>query len=131
MTDSKEYQTWEDMKRRCYKYGNRHYKNYGGRGITMCEKWKNSFESFYEDMGPKPGKEYSIERNEVDGNYEPGNCRWATRFEQARNKRNNIWVEYKGEKKIIKDWGKQFNMHYQTIKKKLERGMTPEQIFGI
>lgn len=74
-----------------------------GRGITVCDKW-NVFENFFEDMGTRPGKEFSIERKNNDGNYEPGNCEWATKLKQARNRRNNHKVMVNGETKILSEW---------------------------
>lgn len=75
------------MKMRCYNPENPKYPNYGGRGINVCDRWLNSFENFLEDMGEKPSEEYSIDRINNDGNYEPGNFRWATPVEQANNQR--------------------------------------------
>jgi hypothetical protein len=95
-TNSAEYQTWCKIKERCYNSNTRNYLDYGGRGIVMCEQWKNSFESFYLAMGDRPSKAHSIDRKNVDGNYEPGNCRWATDIEQARNKRNTVLIKYLG-----------------------------------
>lgn len=80
-----EYEIWSSMKKRCQNPNCRVYPRYGGRGITVCERWSNSFEAFYEDMGPRPSKRHSIDRINNDGNYEPGNCRWATQKEQAAN----------------------------------------------
>lgn len=110
MTKSSEHTTWLSIKSRCYNPKNKCYKDYGGRGIIMCEEWLNSFEQFLEDMGPKPIKEgirYSIERNDVDGNYCKENCRWATDLEQARNKRSNHLITFNGKTQCIAAWSKE------------------------
>lgn len=75
------------MKCRCYDLKDKYYDLYGGRGITVCDRWLESFENFYEDMGDKPSKQHSIDRIEVNGNYEPANCKWATKTVQAINQR--------------------------------------------
>jgi len=98
-TGSKEYISWQKMKERCFNPVNIKYANYGGRGITVCEQWKNSFENFFRDMGPRPSN-YTLDRIHTEGDYEPGNCRWASSREQNRNRRDNVWVEHNG-KKII------------------------------
>lgn len=85
---SSEYYAWQHIKDRCYNLKNKRYKDYGGRGITVCDRWKDSFENFLADMGPKPSNKHSIDRIDNDGNYEPKNCKWSTATEQARNQRN-------------------------------------------
>lgn len=96
MSGSLEYYIWINMKIRCFKKTSPYYKNYGARGITVCDRWKNSFHNFYQDMGPKPGPEHSLDRIENDGNYEPGNCRWATMIEQNNNRRNSNLFLFRG-----------------------------------
>lgn len=81
------YSTWRGMKRRCYLPSNDNFRLYGGRGITVCDSWRNSFAAFVADMGPKPSPQHTVDRINPDGNYEPSNCRWATPREQGKNQR--------------------------------------------
>lgn len=85
-TGSRIYQSWASMISRCFNEKNLHYKDYGGRGITVCARWRKSFQSFLEDMGERP-ESMSLDRTNNDGNYEPGNCQWATAKQQANNRR--------------------------------------------
>lgn len=85
MYKTPEYRTWIRIKTRCENENTPYYFNYGGRGIKVCEKWSKSFEAFYADMGNRPSKDYSIDRKDNNGDYEPDNCKWSTRFEQQRN----------------------------------------------
>lgn len=124
-----EYHAWANIKTRCYNKNSPDYKDYGERGIVMCERWRNSFALFLEDMGLKPSKNHSIDRfPNNDGNYEPGNCRWATPIEQSRNTRNNVWIEFNGENKLLKDWAALFNINPQKIRELL-RTSSADKIF--
>lgn len=127
-TKSHEYRIWRTMKDRCYREKCGCYETYGGRGIRVCDRWFNSFENFIEDMGLKPSPKHSIDRINNDGNYEPGNCRWATSVEQGSNKRNTRYVDYKGEKMTVIKFAELIGLKYGTVLKRLKNGMTPEQV---
>lgn len=101
-TDWPEYGIWEGMRSRCRDSSNKRYARYGGRGIRVCQRW-DEFESFIADVGRRPSPEHSIERRDNDGDYEPGNCRWATRVEQARNKSSNNVVNLLGERMCFRE----------------------------
>ncbi len=96
------YGTWECMISRCYNPKHKHYKNYGGRGITVCDRWKD-LQLFIMDMGERPPG-YTLDREDNNGNYEPSNCRWASRLTQNRNARTNVYYTYKGETKCLAEW---------------------------
>ena len=87
--DSPVYRIWVGMKQRCFDSNHHSYPYYGGRGIDVCDEWANSFTSFYEHIGDRPSRGHSVDRINVNGNYEPGNVRWATAVEQANNKRSS------------------------------------------
>ena len=127
MEGSLAWQTWESMKHRCYKKSSRGYSNYGGRGIRVCERWRHSFKAFLEDMGPRPSADHSIDRIDNDGDYEPGNCRWALRSEQSRNRSDNRILEYRGERMCMTDWARRFGIRKSTLHSRLERGMSVEE----
>lgn len=105
-----EYEIWGGIIKRCENKRNKHYADYGGRGIKVCERWRNSFENFLSDMGKRPSPNHSIDRKENNGDYDPGNCRWSTIDEQARNKRNNVRIERNGEVLVLEDWAKRLNI---------------------
>lgn len=92
MNKSPEWTSWSHMKERCYSPSATSYENYGGRGIKVCDRWLDSFENFYADLGPKPSAAHSLDRKDGDGNYTPENCRWATKKQQSRNLRTNFKV---------------------------------------
>jgi len=122
------YRAWHEMKKRCYNPNVIRYPKYGGRGIEVCERWRESFSAFLADMGEKPGPEYSMDRVDVNGNYEPNNCRWATRQEQMRNKTNNHFVECFGQRKTIVEWSEETGIPHRVIQQRLNRDkLTPEQ----
>jgi hypothetical protein len=120
------YNSWLAMKSRCFNESNNVYHLYGGRGITVCDKWLN-FEGFFEDMGYRP-EGTTIERINSDRNYEPGNCRWATAQEQANNISTNHRIEYNGQTKTLAEWSRDGSVVNQfALSKRLSRGWTPEQ----
>jgi len=94
---SPEYKCWCEMKSRCLNDKNIHFHNYGGRGITICDEWIGSFETFLADMGARPSADHSIDRIDPNGHYEPSNCRWATEHQQQNNRRNNRKIEFCGQ----------------------------------
>lgn len=103
--NSVEYATWKRIKDRCTNTKNPKYASYGGRGIAVCERWKNSFLAFLEDMGPRPSANHSIDRfPDNDGNYEKSNCRWATVVEQANNTRTNRLFTFYGKTMTMAQW---------------------------
>lgn len=118
-----EYSTWASMIHRCYTQGSSGYENYGGRGIQVCDEWRRSYKAFLADMGRKPSPLHSLDRfPDVNGNYEPSNCRWATAKEQANNRRNSFMVTIGDETKAIQDWASEIgivsgNTAWQRIRK--------------
>jgi len=115
------YGIWFNMLRRCNDQRRPEYLNYGARGIKVCERWLK-FENFLEDMGECANKELSIDRIDNNGNYEPGNCRWATIFEQANNRSNNHILNIEDEKFTIAEASEKFRINYSTLRARLARG---------
>ena len=122
-----EYRIWSGAKRRCFHPGTPYYKYYGGRGITMCDRWRHSFVSFYEDMGPRPSPTLTLERIDNNGPYEPGNCCWATRRQQRRNQRPRSSVTFRGATHTIWEWAHLFNLPPRTLWDRLKRYHWPVQ----
>jgi len=121
---TREYAAWQGMKTRCYNKNTVAYKDYGGRGIVVCDRWLESFENFFNDMGKRPSTKHSLDRYpNNNGNYEPNNCRWATKLEQASNCRSNHLVEYGGEKMIVADWARRFNTTQSMILKRIDKNI--------
>lgn len=126
MCRTPEYNAWASMRQRCYDPSCVTYPHYGGRGIVVCERWL-LFENFFADMGPRPSRRHSLDRKDVNGNYEPANCRWATRIEQARNRRNNTFVTFCGRTQSISAWAEELSISQYMIAKRLRRGWPPER----
>lgn len=108
------YGVWVGMISRCSNEHNAMWHNYGGRGISVCSRWR-SFENFYADMGDLPYVGAEIDRIDNDGNYEPGNCKWATRKEQTNNTRRNVFVEVDGVVKTVAQWSEQTGISHRTL----------------
>jgi hypothetical protein len=117
-----EYASWKEMKRRCYNPRYREYHLYGGRGITICDRWRTSFVNFLADMGKRPFPEASIDRINNAGNYEPGNCRWSTRLEQGQNTRKVRLLTFNGETMCLRAWARRIGITKRTLSVRLERG---------
>lgn len=116
-----EYTAWCKMKDRCYKKTEKCYKNYGGRGIVVCERWRNSFEHFFLDMGTKPSPSHSLDRfPDNNGNYVPENCRWATKEQQCNNYRRNIFITYNNEIKTLMQWSIELGFNYNKVRLKIK-----------
>lgn len=121
-TRTRLYDTWHHMKQRCYNSNDKNYKYYGGRGIAVCDEWKDDFISFHNwatNNGYKEG--LTIDRIDVNGNYEPNNCRWFNRKQQARNRRNTRMITCKGETKPLAEWCEVLGLNYWTVISRLDR----------
>jgi hypothetical protein len=121
-----EYRVWINMKSRCYNPNAPLYERWGGRGISVCERWLTSFQNFFADMGTRPSARHSIDRIDVDGNYEPDNCRWATFKEQSRNQTNNRIVDLDGRRMTLAEAVEQAPVPYNTVLYRLRRGWSVE-----
>lgn len=124
------YRIWQGVINRCTRENHRNWADYGGRGITICDRWRGSFPNFLTDMGePPPGA--TIERIDNDRGYEPGNCRWATRKEQARNTRRTVDVTYDGRTQSLAAWAEEFGCNYWRIHTRIVKlGWSAERAFS-
>jgi len=116
-----EFLIWCRAKDRCFRQTHKRYKDYGGRGITMCARWRDSFAHFLNDMGPRPSSDLTLDRIDNDGPYAPDNCRWATRDEQRRNSRHLHWIEFQGTRLIVRDWAARLGVTDSTLIWRLTR----------
>jgi hypothetical protein len=134
MTKSPEYVAWKGMKVRCYRKSEPSYHRYGGRGITVCRRWRegegslSGFECFFADMGSRPSPEHSVDRYpDKDGNYEPRNCRWATPIDQGNNAGHNVVVEFRGRSQTLSQWARELGFPRHLPSQRLRRGWSVER----
>lgn len=131
MRYTKIYACWKNIKIRCTNPDAQNYYLYGGRGITVCERWMTSFENFYEDMKEGYSDGLSIERIEVNEGYFKENCRWVTMADQAKNKRNTAYITYKGVTKRAFDWAEIIGANPKSLSRRVYLGWSPEEcLFG-
>jgi hypothetical protein len=121
-----EYFSWTCMRRRCSYLNDKSYARYGGRGITVCDRWLE-YRNFLEDMGRKPSPRHSIERIDNNGDYRPDNCRWALPVEQQNNRCDNHILEYNGESLTLEQWGRRFGLTGSVIRFRLNLGWSIEE----
>ena len=118
---NKTYNTWIHLKHRCFNSNDKQFCDYGGRGISVCDEWRNDFKTFYDwSMSHGYNDTLTIDRIDVNGNYEPSNCRWVTMKEQCRNKRNNRLLTFNGKTQCIVDWSNDLQIDRRTITKRID-----------
>ena len=122
-----EYRVWRGMIGRCTRPSDTSYPRYGGRGIRICAEWRKSFAAFIASVGPRPTPKHWIERIDADGHYEPGNVRWATIAEQARNRSNTRRIEFCGERLCVTEWAARTGIHADTIRSRIRVGWTAQR----
>lgn len=125
-SDSQEWKSWRAIRQRCLNANSKDYARYGGKGITLCDRWM-AFENFYEDMGDAPGPEYTVDRIDGTKGYSPDNCRWATPIEQAQNKRSNRVLLFNGELKCVAEWERVLGFPKDLILDRISRGWDVEE----
>lgn len=129
-SDTSEYNIWNTMRARCNNPKSKKYKIYGARGIKVCDEWENSFENFYKDMGPRPGKEYSIHRINNSLGYSKENCKWATAKEQAEERNTTIYLTFNGVTKKLVEWSKELSISQKTLRGRLYKNWTHDKILS-
>lgn len=132
MSASPEFSTYNNMIARCTRPSLKAYKNYGGRGINVCQDWlgDGGFQRFFDHVGPKPSPAHTLDRIDTNGNYEPGNVRWATRLEQIETRRMAVYVTFLGERHFLMNLCERFSVRYQTAYRMMKRGLSGDEIFG-
>lgn len=127
-TKSPEYGIWRQMVARCTKPDSQGYPKYGARGITVCDRWENSFENFLADMGDRPSADLTLERKDNNGPYSPTNCVWATRSTQQRNKRDTVRMTLNGVTKSVAEWAEQLGVKKHSLVTRKRYGWSDERI---
>jgi hypothetical protein len=128
MTTSPEYRCWRGVLNRCRNRRGKDFPTYGGRGITVADEWLD-FEAFYRDMGPRPSRAHSLDRIDNSKGYCPGNCRWATRIEQARNTRANVWVTFQGRRVTLAEAAELSGLPHHILHQRRRRGWPDSALF--
>ena len=126
MSNSRVYGVWKSMVQRCHNPSDRSFENYGGRGIQVCEEWRDSFSQFIADMGIRP-EGFDLDRIDNDKGYNPENCRWVSRLRNLNNKRTNRFLEFEGRKMTIAQWASVMGMNYRTLNNRINRGWPLER----
>ncbi len=124
------YEVWKKIKERCNNPNSQHYHRYGGRGITMCQRWVNDFAAFREDVGEPPSKAHTLDRIDNDGNYEPSNVRWSTRKEQANNRSTNVVLTHNGLTMTLMQWSEHLGWKYGLIASRWKNGLRGDELFA-
>lgn len=129
--DGNELSIWTGIRSRCHREEDSDYQFYGARGIKMCDRWRESFEAFLEDMGPRPSPLHSVDRfPDQNGNYEKSNCRWATTKQQSNNRSTNVWIEFNGERKTLSEWADASGIPYATFRARIMAGWSMQDATG-
>lgn len=116
---TKEYRAWKHALGRCYCKTDAKYHRYGGRGIVVCKKWRESYQAFLSDVGRAKAQQLSLGRIDNNGNYEPGNVRWETAEQQSNNRRNNFFVTWRKRSQTLAQWARELSINYETLRRRL------------
>ncbi|MEO8021090.1 hypothetical protein [Polaromonas sp.] len=128
MWETPEFQAWQSMLKRCYLKSNKRYADYGGRGIDVCKEWRDSFESFYAHIGPRPSAKHSLDRIRNAEGYKPGNIRWATESEQNNNRRSNVTAKVNGQELTAAQISQQYGLGHGTVVYRIKTGKSAAEI---
>lgn len=130
MSGTRIYEIWYGMRSRCNNQSDSNWHKYGGRGITVCERWNTSFEAFLEDMGQPPTNDHSIDRIDNDKGYDVTNCRWASRIVQCRNRRNTTYITANGKTLPLADWAEKMGVDGRMLHLRIKRGWTDDEVIN-